>query len=342
MLLLAIFTEALDWGWTSVWQSILVNVGTSMLLAAVLFLAEPRFTRRVIKAAGQGVSEQVRAAVEENTGHLTRRLDDFESILMKRKKDEASIQEAVVDAVEDDVSHRTISQALDEANRVGAVGGGGIVVRAAPTLQGPFVEFRYVQYNDGQWPGRREGEVALEVYVQLEKRPGEIGTPVIMCDWNADMSAEDVDAELRQRLQAAGYWEFSNALNFAFALKEFTRGLKLALASSRSDPAGGTLKGALYQLVNEEWAITEAGIECPMQNYIFPESDFPEKYQNPLGPDNRPPFLPAAPSFVDDDTWSYLIEKGKAYFPTPRARGFYTPTFSPYSGSTDRVSGSSY
>lgn len=302
-----------------------------MLLAAVLFLAEPRFTRRVVEAAGQGVSDQVRAAVEESTGDLAHRLDDLESILMKRKKDEASLQEAVVDAVEDDVSHRTISQALAEANRVGAVGG-GIVVRAAPTLQGPFVKFQYVQYNDGRWPGRREGEVALEVSVPVEKRPGDIGTPVIVCDWNADKSAEDVDAELRQKLKAAGYWEFSNALNFALALKEFTRGLKLALASSRSDSTGGTLKGALYQLVNEEWAITEAGIECPMQNYLFPESDFPEKDPHALGPDNRPPFLPAAPSFVDGDTWSYLIEKGKAYFPTPRGRGFYTPTFSPYSG----------
>jgi len=321
MLLLVVIAEARNWGWTAAWQSILVNLGTSLLLAAVVFLAEPRFTRSVAQAAGQGVTREVRVAVAESTGDLTQRLDDLESTLLKRKNDETTLQQAVVNALREDISQRTISRALEEAEWVGAVSG-EITVRGTRKLQDPGVVFRHVRYNNGRWSGGREGEgeAVLELSVEVEKRQGEVGTPVIACDWTSDRSAADVDAELRRQLKARGYWDLSSALDLSFALKEFARGIDLALASSRSASADGGLKGALIRLVDDNWAITEAGIECPAEKYLLPESEFPEKYRNVLGPGTASPFLPAAPPFVDDDTWSYVVEEGKKYLPRSRGR----------------------
>lgn len=70
-----------------------------MLLAAVLLMVEPRFTRRVVEAAGEGVTEKVQTIVRESTGELTHRLDDLESLFEARIEEEATAQGAAIAAM---------------------------------------------------------------------------------------------------------------------------------------------------------------------------------------------------------------------------------------------------
>jgi hypothetical protein len=336
---LTLFAESLDWRWSPAWQSVLVNVGTSMLFAAVLFMVEPRFTRRVVEAAGEGVTEKVQTVIRESTGKLTHRLDDLEALFDARREGEATVQRAAMAAMADQVTYETVSQAMDEANHVGAIRGGGLTVRGAESFKGPHVHFRYVRYKQPR-PGRLQGQVALEISVKLAKRPDEFGTPVIECLWKPSMSVADVEAELRRRITESGYWEEARAFDFALAIREFTRGLDLALASTGSNGDKRSLNGPLDQIVDEEWAITEAGLECPSRKYIFPASEFPDQLypggavkarRHSESQADAPSFRPPAPAFVDDELWEYLIQKGMELFPGRKLAFLATPSAIPYS-----------
>lgn len=310
-----------------------------MLFAAVVFMVEPRFTRRVVKAAGEGVTETVQTVIRESTRKLTHRLDDLEALFDARREGEATAQQAAVSAMEDQVTYETVSQAMDEANHIGAIRGGGLTVRGAENFKVPLVHFRYVRYRQPQ-RGRLQGQVALEVSVKLEQRPGELGTPHIECLWKPSMSVADVEAELRRQITESGYWEEARAFDFALAIRELIRGLNLALTSSNSNTDNPALNGPLLQIVDEEWAITEAGMECPGRGYILAASEFPDQnYPAAAGTARRqsvsgadaPPFRPPTPPFVEDELWEYLIRAGSERFAGRGLAFLSQPSAVPYS-----------
>lgn len=264
---------------------------------------------------------------------------DLESLFDARREDEATAQHAAMAAMTDQVTYATVSQAMDEANHIGAIRGGGVTVRGAESFEGPRVHFRYVRYKQPR-PGRLQGQVALEVSVKLEKRTGELGSPVIECLWKPSMSVADVEAELRRQITERGYWEEARAFDFALAIREFSSGLNLALASSSPNGAKQSLNGPLYQAVDEEWAITEAGLECPSRKYIFPAREFPDQPYPAVAVMARrrsdsqadaQSFRPPAPPFVDDELWEYLVQEGMELFPGRKLAFLTTPSAIPYS-----------
>ena len=133
------------WGWQGVWPSILTNVGTALLVAAVLFLFERRFTGRVIRANRQAVQEAA-AEVEENLQHrtdqLAARIDDLQDQIDERMRARADAQDAVITSL-DIPTYATVTAALTEANRLHAFAGDAANVQTSTDPDGIRFAFQW-------------------------------------------------------------------------------------------------------------------------------------------------------------------------------------------------------
>lgn len=128
----------LDWGWKPVITGTLTSVGATFLLAFVIFIMERRFTRTVT----QRVEVTTRSVVQEETRALTKRLGDLEADLQQGRESARKAHDQYVDAITEEVSYETLSAALQEADRVGAILG-GLTVSGSPTSPSILTTFSW-------------------------------------------------------------------------------------------------------------------------------------------------------------------------------------------------------
>jgi hypothetical protein len=254
------------WQWQGVWPGIVVNVGTAFLLAAVLFLFERRFTRRVVRAGTQAIqqaAEQVEERLQRHTDQLTARIDELQQQVDQRMRDRAQEADRKIAALSDDISYATVTDALTEANQLRAIPWGQVTVQASSDPDGLALVFKWGEASDGQYQWHGIGpELELQARIEADfGLPG--GRPHIATEWRPTDTPADVAERLIRQLQAAGRWQGPDTLDWALALRNLRRSLALTVASRRDGTAAGPwqLRGALYELVGEDWAITEAGIE---------------------------------------------------------------------------------
>lgn len=328
--------------WKGVTPSIVVNFGTALLLAGVLFLLERRFTSRVVRAgqrAVQEVAEQVEGRLKQRTDELSARVADLQTQVEQRMQARAEEQDRKIGALGDDVSYDTVTTALTEANQLRAIKRGQVTVQAAEDPDGVALIFKWDAhrtvydlgvllqgYGDRTKAGTCGDEPfglpgrgpCLEIEARIEadfEFSG--GRPLIEVEWRPDDPPAAVADRLNQQLQREGRWHGPSTLDWTLALHNLQRSLKLAVASRRDGDGAGPwrLHGALHELVGEDWAITEAGIEHRQHNdVILPESDFP---QTPNRRSGKPvdTWPPACPSYANADEWERLLRRGKRLFP---------------------------
>ena len=104
----------------------------------------------------------------------------------------------------------------------------------------------------------------------------------------------------------------------------------MAIRSRQRREVEGLLQGALIEMVNDEWFITDAGIECPGRGYLLAEDTFFEKIRKPglIGMIDDPRWAPPArPEGVDDVTWQRIVARAEWVFPIRRGPVIMAPTW---------------
>lgn len=166
----AVLTVAVEgeswWRWQGVWPGILVNLGTTLLLVAILFFLEQRFTGRVVRAserAVQKVTVEVEEHLQRRTDELSARIDDLQSQISRRMEARAQTQDRAVADLETP-TYTTVTEALTAANRSGALSGGVVTVQPSSDPAGIGLIFRWGTHTDqgGNQPGLR---------LEVEARP---------------------------------------------------------------------------------------------------------------------------------------------------------------------------
>lgn len=267
---------------------IVVNVGTAFLIAAVLFFLERRFTKQVVRAGQRAVAqaaEQIEERLERQADTLSARLDDLQEQIDRRMQDRAQEQDRKIAGLGEEVSFATVTEAMTEANRLRAIVRGGVTVPASSDQDGIALTFKWgidrnKMVTDGPRP-RLDITVSIEADYDL---PGP--RPYITTEWEPDEAPAEVAGRLIQALQTAGRWHGPGTLDWPLALRNLHRALKVAVTSRRDGDAAGSwrLHGALYELVGQDWAITEAGIENQRQGQVaLAESEFPATRSKPWG-----------------------------------------------------------
>jgi len=313
------------WSWQGVFPSLLVNVGTAFGLAGALFLLERTFTRTVIRVSERAIrqaAQQVEEHFQERTDQLTARIDDLQAQVDRRMQRRAHEQDAKITALDDNVSHATVTEALAEANRLAAIDNGKVTVQASTDPDGLGLIFEWgADYQEfhaygGELIHPRPPNPYLHVKARIESDLDQHGKrPIIEVEWQPDDAAADVAEKLITELQTASRWQGHGTLDWSLALRNLKRSLDTAISSRRRDEGAWHLRGPLIELVGDDWAITTAGLESRRHGYVLAAAEFPtaiDERRNQLAVHDWSP--PDPPAWADPGEWSRVIRRCRREF----------------------------
>jgi hypothetical protein len=327
-LIAAAFVTEYLFAWNGAAIETLVGVGTSLLLAAVLFFLQRRFVSVVEEVAIRAAETAADARVEQRVRQVDARIDELRDRINAELTARNLRQDSAVQAL-DVPTYMNVATALAEANRLGAIADGTIRVQGSRERGELALDFSWTrQMADGRFSLPDRTELMVKAYIYADER-ARSGRPVIQKDWGPGDSAKDVGLELREQLERRGRWHGEGTLDWPMALKNLQASLDLAIRSRRRDGSGPSLQGALIERVGDEWAVTDAGLECPSRGYLLMQSEFPNLIYPRSQQDPPPPFKPVRPEWADPSLWQELLAEGRRFFPRREGPFLHAPTWMP-------------
>ena len=316
--IVAAFGLQAAWSWTGATIDALVNVGTALLLAAFVFGVQRHATRRVInqtRAATAAVQAEVRAAEERfetRTAAVEQRLSDLGETTRERVAERDRAQDAAIAALSETVSYETVTRTLQEANDLDAfVWDSRVTVQASSAfdvLDLKFAWLRSVMNNDRLTPPY--------LVIQLVPRHPTSRRVPPEIRWKPNQSPDEVGDEITQELRRSGVMPDAG-FDWAMALRNLHRAIKLAVQSRRRDAGARWFRGAIIEFVGQQFVLTEAGIEAVDRDYLFEHDRFPESHgfdQSGL-PLVKIQWPPDRPEWADPTEWSVAVRRGEQSFP---------------------------
>jgi hypothetical protein len=314
MIAVAYWTEH-RWAWQGVTPSVLVNAGTAFGLAGLLFLLERRFVtvvRQASAAAASQAADVVADRLEARTEALETRLGELDEQTARRVQAQREEQDRTVEALEV-VSFDSVTRALQTAAGLRALRSDKAEVQASHDRDGLWLVFSWGREKLG---ADYYGEVHYdEAKLMIEALTDRVRVEV---EWRADEAAPEVAARLIHELRSTGGWTGDDMLDWQLAVQNLQRTLDVAITSRRRDAGAWHLTDQLDRLLDDEWAITTAGIERRGHGMVLARSAFPVPNRALPGSrasDEVDSFSPTAPADVDPGLWSYLVREGKKRFP---------------------------
>ena len=319
--------------WQGVSLETMVSIGAAVLLAGVLFFLERRFLTEVGDVATTAARVAADARIDERTQEVSSRLDQLDERTNELREERERRQDESVRGL-DVPTAQSVANALAEANRIGAIADGHVTVQASRDLTEFGLEFSWgADAGDGRFGIPARAILMVRGRVYADERSGG-SRPVIEAEWRTDESTEQVGLRIREQLERRGRWLSDSTLDWPMALRNLKKSLDLAIRSRRRDGSPGLIQGALFELVGDDWAITDAGLECPSHDgYVFRESEFPERYSmRTMREKKTEPWRPEPPVWVDAALWDELLERGRWHLPIYRGPMRGTPSWVPLRG----------
>ena len=291
----------------------MVDLGSAVLLAGVLFFLERRFVRNVEVVATRVATTTADSRIDEQSQRTAGKFEELSRRMDDLVRERSSRQDSAIEALENP-TFRSVATALAEANKLNAFPFGEIAVQASRDWAEMRLAFSWVSHaGDGRF-GIPAGP-RLQIRGLLPHKPGvpyvSIGTT-----WTAGDATEDVGDRLRQQLEQAGRWEGAQTFDWLKTLDNLSRSIEIAIRSRRRDSDGWRLAGALFELVGDDWAITDGGLECPPREFRLDPSAFPSRPAK-MG-SLKYDWEPEAPPWVSSDLWHELTRRCVSYFPVEK------------------------
>ncbi|MEU4196937.1 hypothetical protein AB0E69_33905 [Kribbella sp. NPDC026611] len=311
--------------WESLASSALTNVGTTVLVVAVVFFLERGLVGRVREVA----ERQAEAVVEERTRELVEanrdlsvRVDALQEQLERRVADEDSDRFARADRLSASISFDTVTDALEEANDLRALAFGDIIVPAGDDLDGPRIKVSWRPHWSNYLhvdldPEHEDGEPRLTLQYEAVRDPdggGDITGVVV--DWSPHESPVDALQKLRDEMRRQGFGSEAKAVGTK--LFENLHDAVAAALAARIDTDGAWAHGAMYEWLADGWAVTDRGLASRDHGIIeskeFPESDY-QRVMRPGSNQGTQKFDRPAPDGVDPEFWQLAIKRASNIHP---------------------------
>lgn len=277
------------WKWGGVTTATMVDIGTVLLLAAVVFFLERGFTRKLVDVSARAA----RTAIE-----------NLQGVTQQRIAEEVRRENDLIDAIKEEVSFSSITNAMRVANLHRAIPGGSVVVQASEEPDGLRLLFCCIEYADTRGP-------VLEIKPLVGESIPRPGVPSkCQVTWQATNDVADTFNMLRRRLSEGGQAVAADRLDEQVAINELQRTIREAVSLKRE----GRLKGRLRELVGTDWAVTDVGIENPSHEFIILGSEVPFSY-GPGAKERLASWKPDRPEWVTEDEWERLIQRAREIFP---------------------------
>jgi hypothetical protein len=204
-------TEKVDPGFgtaRSLTSTALINVGTTLLLAALLVWLGRSFVTRAERAARRVVDEKTEQFRQE-TADIRQRLDALQDRVDERTASAEAAGAAVVDDIVSDVSFETVTQALELANDVDALWHSAITVPTNDSVDAPAVRLSWTATQRGGRFDDLDNLVAtLEIVYEhhLEQSNSRFDL-----EWLPGVPADEILHELKESIVRADYGEAAQA-----------------------------------------------------------------------------------------------------------------------------------
>lgn len=328
-LVVAAFAMEHFYRWVGVSLDTMVSIGSALFLAGVLFFLQRRFVVEVQDVVIRAAASAADARIDERVRGVDARLDELDERMDQAIGARSVRQDTAVRSM-DVPTFESVANALASANKLGALAYDHVTVQASRDMNELGLDFSWgVDLGDGRFGHSRRIALAVRARVYADERSRE-SRPVIETAWDPSDFAEQVGLRLREQLEQRGRWRGDGTLDWPMALSNLQRSLDVAIRSRRRDGDRATIEGALFELVGEDWAITDVGLECPSHGFVLHESEFPERNVAALrrmrgGEADQ--WHPAAPDWVDAALWDELVRRGRNRFPIQRGPLAMAPTW---------------
>jgi len=319
-----------DFGkWEVILGATLTNIGTTLLLAAVLFFLQRNFTRTVQTA----VTETTKREVSEQTADIKRSAEalqlqvaDIAEQLDQRRQNRAEAQAAVVERASAGTSFESVADLLETAAALECLWHGSIALPAGAAFDSPRVRLFWGEDYSGQF---RVGNIfedanpGIVINYEVPDDQQQGGYRPARTAWREGQSpAEALDA-LVVAMQRAGHIVAANAVK-PDLFDHLANALREAMAA-RTEPSETWMRGRIDEWITDDWAITDQGLENRIGLGV-PADQFPDPGVDAGPASSKTPrrkFNPPVPSGVDADLWMLALERARPHFGRPYGASYY-------------------
>lgn len=304
----AVVSEAY-WGWAGVWPSILVNLGTTLVLAYALVVLERRFTRTAKREAAAAV-EETRDEFTELGRRLGTRIDELaDQMTSLAAAEDAGIANGLA-RLRNEPTYDHIVEMFETARNLNALDGSLVTVPTSPALSGPHLSFRWepgevrTRYNEIEFSGPRELHVTHDGYFS-----GRGSRRVVNELWSADKTPAEIGMAVRNAIISAGEWIGEDAFDWTHSLRMLATALELAILSRRKAEGAVHLRGALSEVLDHRFVMTTAGVEVLDGRLLISVEEIP--FHVVLTPAERAAWRPTSlrPDDVSIKEWAWLSSR---------------------------------
>ena len=277
LILIGCGLQADSWSRSS-WSNALIALGAATLLLAVGIVVEPLFLRHI----GQETEETATKAAESIVKDLRQRiirLEDLDSQQASRRADRTEQVEKLLAELQEDVSIETVGRALAKAHDYGLFNNGYFRVRTSREIQAPELFFFPLMNRDNvalMWMSFLPMTARVPMHVgegRLDVPAASDGTILWSPEMHADEIADELELEL-MRINLPMASEFSLAYAVNQLIESIRAMLRSRMAASNSESA---LEGRLTVLINEDWVITDQGLEATNARLVL-STDNPQAH----------------------------------------------------------------
>lgn len=309
----------------SLTSTALINVGTTLLLAALLVWLGRSFVSRAEGAARRVVEEKTEEFRQE-TADIRQRLEALQDRVAERTASAEAAGAAIVDDIVSNVSFETITKALELANDVDALWRSAITVPTNDSVDAPAVRLSWTATQHGGRFDDTDNLVAM-LDVVYEHHPGSSSRRFDL-EWLPGVPADEMVHELKELMVRDDYGQAAQMLDAKYMFECFGRGVSDAIAGKRA-LHDAWLKGcgALDELVGPDLAITSLGVAARGHGLAFKASDFPQRPPPAMSAEqraSREPYrlpTPPAPTGIDTAHWAVAIARAAEHHPPVRRPG---------------------
>lgn len=296
------------------WAGVLVNLGTTILLAGALFWLEQRFVRDTQTVVGEAkqVAGEAKQAVEEvksqgesrkqETERLNTRLDGLEARLTEQRDRQVQEEKSVLDALSEDASFEAISEALTSASDIGAISEQGVTVPAGPDLASPRVNFAPKQ----GWSDPFEGDDPD--FIEVSYRASDASGRYAAVNWLPDIGPEQAFADLNEEMVKQGLGFEARQVQVEVVFANLSASLVQAVTARRAEDSAWLSTGcSLHEFIADGWAVTSKGLEVRGHGVVMESRHF-SRVVTP-GSRNSLPSMPTKPEWAEQGLWEFAVKR---------------------------------
>jgi hypothetical protein len=305
ILIVAAFVLQTAWDWTGATIEALIEAGIANAFVGIAFLFERRFVRKLAHAA----SDAAQASFAEQTRRMELRMDELTDAVRDREQADAQAHEEIISAL-DHPTYESISRAMDEAASLQALATRQIKVTASTGRD--LLSLGFSSAPKGEQP-------VLQIFVIPEKNAKEHPESSTFILWESGDTAADVGHRISAEIQRKGILDDLSSFDWSEAMANLQKSIDVAVRSRRRDASAWKLKGKLYELLGDDWAVTTKGLEYRQSNYILPSSEFFGMYNTRARATPQQAarkLLAQKPEWCREVDWAWLIERAQADYPS--------------------------